>query len=157
MVPVAETTQYSFDELSRLDRLDVDHLKSLFTIELGGEGFYTRLAAGVTNPQAAALLIRNGREEASHAKRLRRAISAKLGSAFIPDESHLPAAASLAPIPFTPELVPRLMAAERDGEAIYQRWAAHETNADAARLLLLNAHDEAMHARRIERVAALLF
>ena len=40
-------------ELGGMDRLDADALRVLFTIELGGEGFYRALADPVGNEEAA--------------------------------------------------------------------------------------------------------
>jgi len=56
--------QYSYQQLNELDGLDVDQLISLYTIELSGETLYAAIADRVGNDQAAALLRRNGREEA---------------------------------------------------------------------------------------------
>ena len=58
--------KYTLDELGELESLDVDALRSMFTLELAGEQFYNALAERVDNEQAAELLRRNGREEAGH-------------------------------------------------------------------------------------------
>ena len=49
-----------------------------------------------------------------------------------------------------------LMQGEHDGDATYQRWAAHEPDPAVALLLARNGREEAIHAGRVERAIALL-
>lgn len=155
---MAEETfrRYSFRELNELDHLDVDALCSLFTIEMGGEDFYNGLADRVGNDEAAQLLRRNGREEAGHARRLRRAIALKLGRAFEPTPDMLQRRPVQLPEVIDPQLLPSLVTGELDGDAGYQRWADHEPDPEVARLLRLNGRDESVHGRRVEQAIALL-
>jgi rubrerythrin len=148
--------KYSFRELSSLDRLDVDALRSLYTIELSGEAFYLGLAARVPNADAAALLRRNGREEAGHARRARRAISLLLGTDFEPTPDMLEPGAVPLPDAVDAAMLSVLMQGELDGDATYQRWAAHEPDPAVAQLLQRNGREEAIHAGRVERAIALL-
>jgi hypothetical protein len=150
------TTKYSFRELSELDRLDVDALRSLFTIELAGEGFYLALADQVGDPQAGVLLRRNGREEAGHARRAARAIALKLGHDFEPSPDMLVRPEVRLPDTIDPDFLPTLMQGERDGDASYQRWADQEPDPAVARLLRLNGREETNHGRRVEQAIALL-
>ncbi len=148
-------TKYSFAQLGELEVLDVDALRSLFTIELSGEAFYGALADRVGNDQPARLLRRNGREEAGHARRVARAIALKLGHEFDPSpdmvelrDVRLPAAID--------EFLPTLVQGELDGDAGYQRWADHEPDPAVARLLRLNGREESIHGHRVEEVIALM-
>jgi rubrerythrin len=152
----AATTKYSFRELGGLDRLDVDALRSLFTIELGGEDFYNGLADRIVLPEAAELLRRSGREEAGHARRVLRAISITLGSAFEPSPDMLERTPVHLPDTIDPAVFERLVQGELAGDAAYQRWADSEPDEEVARLLRLNGREETIHAHRIEAVLALL-
>ncbi len=149
-------TKYSFRELSELQQLNVDAMRALFTIELSGEDFYNALADRIGNDEAGALLRRNGREEAGHARRLARAIGLKLGEDFEPTpdmverpEFHLPESVDAT-------FLPTLVQLELDGEPGYQRWADNEPDPAVARLLLLNGREEALHAERIRDVMSIL-
>jgi rubrerythrin len=152
--PAART--YSFRELAELDQLDTDALRSLFTIELGGEDFYNALAERATNAEAAELLRRNGREEAGHARRIARAIAIKLGTDFEPTPDMLERRAVRVPDELDAALLRALVQGERDGDAGYQRWADHEPDPDVARLLRLNGREETIHGGRVEQAIALL-
>ena len=152
--PAART--YSFRELAELDQLDTDALRSLFTIELGGEDFYNALAERATNAEAAELLRRNGREEAGHARRIARAIAIKLGTDFEPTTDMLERRAVRVPDELDAALLRALVQGERDGDAGYQRWADHEPDPDVARLLRLNGREETIHGGRVEQAIALL-
>jgi rubrerythrin len=152
--PAART--YSFRELAELDQLDTDALRSLFTIELGGEDFYNALAERATNAEAAELLRRNGREEAGHARRIARAIAIKLGTDFEPTLDMLERRAVRVPDELDAALLRALVQGEWDGDAGYQRWADHEPDPDVARLLRLNGREETIHGGRVEQAIALL-
>jgi rubrerythrin len=152
--PAART--YSFRELAELDQLDTDALRSLFTIELGGEDFYNALAERATNAEAAELLRRNGREEAGHARRIARAIAIKLGTDFEPTPDMLERRAVRVPDELDAALLRALVQGERDGDAGYQRWADHEPDPDVARLLRLNGREETIHGGRVEQAIVLL-
>jgi hypothetical protein len=148
--------KYSFRALGEMDRLDVDALASLYTIELGGEDFYTALAGRVGNPAAAALLLRNGREEAGHARRVARAIAVKLAQDFDPTpEMHERRPISL-PDDLDPATFPQLVQGELQGDLGYQRWADNEPDPQVQRLLRLNGREESIHAGRVEQVIVLL-
>ena len=150
------STTYTFRQLSELDRLDVDAMRSLYTIELGGEAFYLALADRIGDEGAATLLRRNGREEAGHARRLGRAIAHKLGHPFTPSPDMLEVRAPRLPDEISPELLPGLVRGELEGDAIYSRWAEHEPDPDVAKLLRRNGREEALHSRRVEQAIALL-
>ncbi len=52
-------------------------------IEAAGEEFYLRVAKGVRDTHAKALLTQNGHEERGHAHRLVKAIAAESGETFV--------------------------------------------------------------------------
>ena len=147
---------YGFRQLNELDALGVDHLCSLFTIEMGGEQLYEALAARMTDDRAAELLRRNGREEAGHARRLVRAIAIKLGAEFEPS----PEMRTTRPVRL-PEVVDvvffeTVVQGEFDGDAGYQRWADNEPDPEVERLLRLNGREETLHGQRVQDVLEIL-
>jgi rubrerythrin len=148
--------RYGYRQLNELDVLDVDHLCSLYTIEMGGEQLYEGLAQRVTDERAAELLRRNGREEAGHARRVARAIAIKLGGEFEPTPEMNEARPVRLPDAIDVEFFKTLVQGELDGDLGYQRWAANEPDPAVRRLLLLNAREESLHSRRVEEVLALL-
>jgi rubrerythrin len=148
-------TKYTYSELGEMDRLDADALRSLFTIELGGEGFYRALADRVDNEEAATLLRRNGREEAAHARRALKAIGIKLGRDVEPTPDMLVTDDVALPDSLE-ELWPALVQGEIEGDALYQRWADNETDPDVQRLLRLSGREETLHAGRVRQVLSLL-
>jgi len=147
-------TQYTYQELNEFDRLDVDGLCSLFSLEMSGEAFYNALADRVTNDKAAELLRRNGREEGGHARRLQRAIAIKLGTDFEPTAQMLEVSPIRVPSELTPEFLRVLIQGELDGDAGYQKWADNEPDPEVARLLRLNGREETIHGQRAEEVLA---
>lgn len=142
--------------LAALDVLDVDALRLLYRLECTGEDFYNAVADRIGNDEAAALLRRNGREEIGHADRLRRAITIKLGSDFIPDATDLERFAVPLPDVIPVEVLPLIVQGELDGDAGYRRWADGEPDPEVARLLRLNGAEEAVHGDRVRRVIAIL-
>ena len=148
--------KYTLDELGKLESLDVDALRSMFTLELAGEKFYNALAGRVDNEQAAELLRRNGREEAGHARRIDRAIAIKLGHPFTPTPDMLEQPDMQLPEHIGTDLLRVIVQAEFDGDAGYQRWADNEDLPAVERLLRLNGREESIHGRRVEQAIALL-
>jgi rubrerythrin len=148
--------KYTLAELAALQHLDVDALRSLYTLELTGEDFYVALADRVDNAEAAELLRRNGREEAGHARRVERAIAMKLGVDFTATPDMLDRPPMQLPEKISRELLAAIVQGELDGDAGYQRWASSEPVPEVARLLELNGREETIHGRRVEQVLALL-
>jgi rubrerythrin len=156
--PAEPRPTYSFRQLTELDRLHVDAMCSLYTIELGGEAYYLALADRVDDERVATLLRRNGREEAGHARRLGRAIAHVQGAPFTPS----PEMREVRPVQLADDLVidatmlSRLVQGEAEGDRIYERWAEHEPDPEVAKLLRRNGREEALHGRRVEQAIALL-
>jgi rubrerythrin len=142
--------------LGELESLDVDALRSMFTLELAGEQFYNAMAERVDNEQAAELLRRNGREEAGHARRIERALAIKLGHEFTPTPDMVERPAIQLPERIGADLLRVIVQAEFDGDAGYQRWADNEDLPEVERLLRLNGREETIHGRRVEQAIALL-
>jgi rubrerythrin len=139
-----------------LETLDVDGMRLLYRVECAGEVFYAGIAAGVDNEEAAALFMKNGREERGHAERLRRALSIKLGHPYDPQADD----ADPLPVPL-PEKIPvellgALVQGELDGDAGYQRWADREPDEGVQRLLRLNGREESIHAQRVTAALEIL-
>jgi hypothetical protein len=156
MTERAADTTYNFRQLNELDHLDVDALRSLFTIELGGEAFYDAIAGCVSNERAARLLRNNGREEAGHARRVLRSIAVKRGGDFDPSPDMLVTSAVRLPEKVDAAFFGLLIEAEEGGDTAYQRWADNEPDTDVQRLLRLNGREESIHGRRLEEVIALI-
>ncbi len=153
---MTEPRTYSLSEINALDTLDVDALRSMFTIELAGEAFYEGLAERVGNAEAAELLRRNGKEEAGHARRIQRALTIALGDEFVPTPEMLAAPGFPVPEVVSPDLLTFMLQTELDGDVNYERWATNESNPEIARLLRLNGREETIHGERLRQALALL-
>ena len=138
--------------LTTLDTLDVDGMRLLFRVERTGELFYDAIAERIGDPECAALLRRNAREELGHAERIRRALGVKLGRPFEPGPDDL----ALYPVPLPPEIPPmilqQIVAGEIAGDTGYQRWADREADPEIQRLLRLNGREETVHGERVTQV-----
>lgn len=143
----------ALDYLKGRPRLELDDLKILAMIEVYGEVFYEVLARGVGDPEAQALLLRNGAEERGHAHRLLKAIALKGGSFELPSHAENPfQPLALSAVPANAELLAMLQQAEVDGDLQYQQWADAEDNAEIAQLLRQNGREETRHFERVEEV-----
>lgn len=147
----------ALQKLSGLERLDLEDMKLMILVETAGDPLYQKLAELAPDEEAAGLLRQNGREETAHAHRLKQAVEILSGKPYeIPSLGDNPYAEP----PAFPELGPGLLrgvvAAERDGDAMYQRYADHEPNAEVARLLRQNGREELRHGERVERVIEIL-
>ena len=148
----------AFNLLKTRDKLSLEDLKVLALIEAAGEEFYLRIAAGVRNDKAKALLTRNGREERGHAARLVKAIGLQGGSPFeLPEARDNPFIASLpGDFQVTAEFLKGLEGAEIDGDRQYEVWAAGAANAEVAKLLRANGREESRHGARDAEVIELI-
>jgi hypothetical protein len=144
----------AFGFLKTKSTLSVADLKVLAMIECYGEVFYQTLAQGVQDPEAKALLTRNGQEERGHAHRLIKAIRLKSGEDYsLPSNDENPFMA-LAPreVPANTELLSLLEQGEIDGDLVYQQWADAEPNAEIAQLYRQNGKEEVRHCERVVEV-----
>jgi hypothetical protein len=148
----------AFAYLTTRKQLSVEDMQVLAMIECFGEAFYLLLADNVTDPQAKALLTRNGNEERGHAHRLLKAIKLKSGSEFT-----LPANEDNPFFKFCPselacdtEVISALEKGEAEGDLVYQVWAEAESDPQVADLLRLNGREETRHGERVSEVKRLL-
>jgi len=148
----------AFDHLKSRRQLTIEDLQVLAMIECFGEAFYFTLAEGVGNPEAKALLHRNGQEERGHAHRLLKAITLKGGAPF-----SLPANEDNPFFKFAPtsldcdaNLIAALEQGEADGDLVYQVWADAEPDAQVAELLRQNGREETRHGARVTAVKQML-
>ncbi|MGH0031839.1 MAG: ferritin-like domain-containing protein [Myxococcota bacterium] len=144
-------------KLGARERLEVEDMKLMILLETAGDPLYQKLADLVENEQARELLRANGREETAHAHRLKHAIEILTGEPFeIPSLDENPYAE---PPPFTEvnaELLAGVEAGEIAGDAMYQRYAEHEPNAEVAELLRQNGREETRHGGRVKQAIALI-
>jgi rubrerythrin len=142
--------------VARSKTMDVPTMELVFRLENSGEDFYNALADRVDNEEAAELLRRNGREELGHARRIRRAITLKLGTEWEPSEEAMTRFAIPLPDEISVDVFPAIVKAEVDGDAGYQRWADNEPDPEIARLLRLNGREETIHGERVAKALEIL-
>src|SRR5688572_18706661 len=122
------------DQMSAYESLDEAAMRHIYRIERVGETFYQQVAARIHNEDAAALLLKNAREERGHAERMRRAVSLKLGREWVPTDAD----AAPYPIPLPEKIdasfLPGIVAGELEGDVGYQRWADREPNPEIQKL-----------------------
>lgn len=148
----------AFALINGLESPGVDDLKVMVLVEAAGLDLYKGMASGTDNPQVAALLLHNGREEMAHAHRVAKAIKSISGEDFPPpDAADNPYCAGPMPsMAVTIEGLKSLAESEFGGEAMYEMWASNSTDPEAARLFRLNGKEEAEHGGRLLEAAALL-
>jgi rubrerythrin len=145
-----QTMNEAFAWIATLDNPSVDDLKIMVMVEAAGKALYESLASGVSNEAVRALLLRNGREELAHAHRVSRAIGKLTGVDYpVPAQEENPyLTAPLAARAVDAAVLSNLAEAEFGGEALYERWASHCPNDEAAALFRQNG--------RLQEAAALL-
>ncbi|HSB95004.1 MAG TPA: ferritin-like domain-containing protein [Spongiibacteraceae bacterium] len=148
----------AFALLATRDKLSIDDLKILALLETAGEAFYFAAAAAVDNPEAKALLTRNGQEERGHAHRVLKAITLMGGEPYtLPDAEGNP---YIQPMQLdgmiSSELLAMIAQGEQDGDLQYQTWAAAEANEEIAKIYRQNGSEETRHGERVAQVATLL-
>ena len=144
--------------LKAREKLALDDVKALALIESAGEVFYLSVARGLSNAAAKALLTKNGNEERGHAHRLLKAIKLLGGGDFaLPEHEQNPFVASvMGEFPVNVEFLAMLETGEKDGDLLYQRWAAAESNPEVAKIYLQNGKEESQHGERATQVKQLL-
>lgn len=144
--------------LKAREKLAINDVKALAMVESAGEVFYLSVAKGLSNPAAKALLTKNGNEERGHAHRLLKAIKLLGGGDYtLPENDQNPFVASvMGEFPVNVEFLAMLEMGEKDGDLMYQRWAAAESNPDVAKIYLQNGKEETLHSERATQVKQLL-
>ena len=153
------TMNEAFKHIAGLDDPSVEDLKVMVLLEAAGLKLYQNLAAGADREDVVALLLHNGREELAHAHRVAKAIGKLTGADYpvpAPEENPYLAGPQPAPKPVTVELLRSLAQGEYGGETLYERWASHCPNVEAAALFRLNGREETQHGARLEQAADLL-
>lgn len=147
----------AFSLLATRERLSIDDMKVLSLLEAAGETFYLAAAAAVDNPEASALLARNGQEERGHAHRILKAISLLGENYELPADENNP---YIQPMDLSgiinAELLAVIEKTEQDGDLQYQKWADAESNEEVAKILRLNGSEETRHGERVAQVVGLL-
>ena len=148
----------AFAVLKQRQQLSAEDLQVLALIECFGEAFYFVLADSVDNPEAKALLRRNGQEERGHAHRMLKAIRLKTGKDWaLPDNADNPFFRFLpAGLTCDANIIASLEAGEADGDLTYQVWADNEPMPEVAELLRLNGREETRHGERATEVRRIL-
>ena len=152
------TMNEAFAYIASLDSPSVDDLKLMVMLEALGKDLYDDMASGVEDEGVRALLHKNGREELAHAHRVSRAIGAMTGTDYpVPERDENPLLAEAQkPRGVTRDMLLALAQSEFGGEALYERWASHCDNGEAAALFRQNGREEAGHGARLQQAAALL-
>jgi rubrerythrin len=145
-----------FEQLGAADVLDVPLMEALWKLERSGEASYLAMAELVEDPRAKELLVRNGREEMGHARRIARALSIKVGHEWEPSEELAAPVEAQAPPYLDKEILQMIVQAEIQGDAGYQKWADNEPDPEVERILRLNGREESLHGERIAEVIAIL-
>jgi Rubrerythrin len=148
----------AFAWLTNRKQLTVEDMQVLAMIECYGEAYYFVLADGVDNPEAKALLRRNGQEERGHAHRLLKAIKLKSGSDYtLPSSEENPFFKSLPKsLVCDAGIIAAFEQGEANGDLVYQAWADGEPDATVAELLRQNGREETRHGERVTEVRRLL-
>jgi len=145
-----------FEQLGAADVLTVPLMEQLWKLERSGEASYLAMAELVEDPRAKELLVRNGREEMGHARRIARALSIKLGQEWEPSEALAAPEPVAAPPYLDREILEMIVQAEVRGDAGYQKWADNEPDPEVERILRLNGREESLHGERVAKVMELL-
>jgi rubrerythrin len=140
----------AFNVLKTHATLSVEDLEVLALLEAAGEEFYVRIARGVRDAEARALLLQNGREERGHAYRLVKAIALESGKTFeLPEHAHNPFVAAMpSEMPATAEFLKMLESGEQDSDRQYQAWANGASKPEVAKSLRQNGREESRHGER---------
>ena len=152
------TLSDAFGYITNLMSPTVEDMMVMVLVEAASKNLYEALAEAVADDQAKALLCANGREELGHAHRVARAIGKITGTDYpVPSPDENPYLA----VPLPAYKVDKAMLAglaetEFNGNNLYDSWATHCGNAEAAALFRENGREEIGHGKRLEQAAALL-
>jgi rubrerythrin len=146
----------AFKHINAVTAPTIDDLKLMVYLEASGEVGYGDLASSAPNAAVANLLNANGREEVAHAHRVAKAIRAIYGEEFqVPAAKDNPYAKSSVRTLDRP-ILEGLVKAENNGKTLYDTWADHTENAEAAAFFRQNGIEEAKHGARAQEAIALL-
>lgn len=135
----------------------IDDLKLMVLLEAAGKTMYDDLADDVEAADLKEMLVDSGREEYLHAERVSRAIEILTGTSYpVPAAGQNPYMVGWVKPRLTRELADSLAMAEAGGEQLYGSWASHCANDEISALFEQSGREETYHARRLEKIAALL-
>jgi rubrerythrin len=134
----------------------IDDLKLMVFLEAAGQSSYEELAQSAPNDEIGSLLRANGREELDHANRVAQVIERLTGEAFPPPAAADNPYAKPSGRTLDRRLLEAVVAAEDNGGVLYDTWASHTADPQAAALLRQNADEERLHGARATQAMALL-
>ena len=134
----------------------IDDLKLMVFLEASGLTAYEDLAASAPNAAVSDLLRANAREELAHAHRVAKVIKRLTGEDFPPPPAEANPYAKASGRKVDRQLLESLVAAETNGNDLYETWASHTPDAEAAALLRQNGKEEVLHAQRAAEAITLL-
>lgn len=154
------TLMEAFGYIVNVKKPTIDDLKVMVLVEAAGLETYRGTAAQFDDPGVRALLIENGYEEFKHSLRVSDAIRAMTGEEYpAPAPADNPYLAT-GEIPrfgeATAQALRNLAQAEHGGRDLYEGWAQHCGNDEAARLFRMNGKEEFEHGDRLIEAARLL-
>lgn len=152
------TLQDAFAYVGTVTAPTLDDLKVMVLVEAASKELYHRSAEPAEDERIRALLIANGHEEMVHAGRVSEAIKLLSGEDYPPpsaaENPYLTGEVPL--VPMDPAAMKKLAEGEFGGEGLYEGWAAHVADEQAAALLRQNGREETDHGNRLLEAAALL-
>jgi rubrerythrin len=152
-----ESPGAAFARINAVASPSLDDLKTMVFLEASGQVSYGELAKAAPNAGIRALLEANGREEMAHAHRVAKVIKLLSGEDFgVPAAEDNRYAARPTGAKVDRAMLEMLVQAEDNGATLYETWAAHTADAEAAALLRQNAKEEARHGNRAKEALALL-
>ncbi len=150
------STGEAFAHINAVTDPTIDDLKLMVFLEASGQSAYFEMARSAPNPEIARLLEANGREEMAHAHRVAKVIKLLSGEDFATPAEADNRYAVASGRKVDRALLEMLVGAENNGCALYETWASHTADAQAAALLRQNGQEETRHAERAAQALTLL-
>ena len=151
------TTDEAYAYINQVATPTLHDFKVMVMLEAAGQALYEGLAADATHQEVRRLLSRNAIEELGHADRLIEVIHRLSGEKFTApsraDNPYVPAPGS---VPLSRGFLGGVVTGELQGEALYEAWAALQSDPEVARLLRLNGREERTHSERAQQALDLL-
>jgi rubrerythrin len=151
-----DTPGAAFAHINAVVSPTIDDLKLMVFLEAAGQTGYEELAATAPNEEVGRLLRANGREELAHAHRVAKVIERLSGEPFPPPAPADNPYAKPSGRSVDRTILQYLVAAEDGGGALYDTWASHTADPEAAALLRQNAKEERLHGERATQALALI-
>jgi rubrerythrin len=146
----------AFAHINAVTTPTIDDLKLMVFLEASGLTAYEELAAATTNAAVSELLRANGREEMAHAHRVSKVIKTLTGEDFPPPSAEQNPYARPSGRAVDAQMLAGIVAAENNGNDLYETWARNTADAEAAALLRQNGKEEVRHGERAAQAMALL-